>query len=54
MSLTPLEWFLVFTVVNVVLSIIIKVVECTFFRKQVNINIAGEAGTNAKRLVQQV
>ena len=36
---TPLEWFLIFTVVNVVLSIIIKIVECTFLRKPVNINI---------------
>ncbi len=37
--LTTLQMFLIFTVVNVVLSIIIKIVECTFFRKQVNINI---------------
>ena len=36
---TTLQMFLIFTVVNVVLSIIIKIVECTFFRKTVNINI---------------
>ena len=36
---TTLQMFLIFTVVNVVLSIIIKIVECTFFPKPVNINI---------------